>query len=214
MNNDEIIRYVDLTELRPFATKEEIDSLCRDAIKHRCASICIPPSYVKYVKSKYGSKTSICTVIGFPLGYQTTETKLYEVKNAVMDGADELDVVVNIGKVKDKDYTFVAKELSLIKEASEKQVLKVIIETCYLKEEEIINLCKIISELKIDYIKTSTGFGTAGANLNDIRVMKHNLYNGVKIKAAGGIKNKEQMEEYINEGCQRLGSSSAVKALF
>ena len=201
MNNDEIIRYVDLTELRPFATKEEIDSLCRDAIKYRCASVCIPPSYVKYVKSKYGSKTSICTVIGFPLGYQTTETKLYEVKNAVMDGADELDVVVNIGKVKDKDYTFVAKELSLIKEASEKQVLKVIIETCYLKEEEIINLCKIISELKIDYI-------------NDIRVMKHNLYNGVKIKAAGGIKNKEQMEEYINEGCQRLGSSSAVKALF
>lgn len=211
MDAKEMLHYVDHTQLKAVATWEDIKTLCEEAIEYKTASVCIPPSYISRVKEAYGDKLTICTVIGFPLGYQTTAVKFYEAKDAVDNGATEIDMVINIGDVKNKDFDKVTAEIKALKEAVGSNVLKVIIETCYLTEEEKIILCKAVTEAGADFIKTSTGFGTGGATLEDIRLFKENIGVDVKMKAAGGVKSVADMEAFIKEGCSRIGTSSGVK---
>lgn len=213
MNNSEIMQHIDHTRLVATATWDEIKSLCDEAISGSTASVCIPPSYVKRAKEYLRDKMAVCTVIGFPLGYSTTKAKLAETVEALSDGADEIDMVVNLGDVKNKDFDKVTEEIAQIKQAVGSKVLKVIVETCYLTEEEKIQLCKCVTAGGADYIKTSTGFGTAGAKLEDIELFKKYIGNNVKIKAAGGVKTKEDLEKFIAAGCHRIGASSAVKML-
>ena len=175
---------------------------------HKTASVCILPSYVKLAKEKFPS-LNVCTVIGFPLGYSTTAVKVFETEDAVKNGADEIDMVINIGDVKNGSFDKVTEEISAVRKAAEGKILKVIIETCYLTEEEKIRLCKCVTDGGADYIKTSTGFGTAGAQKEDIVLFKNNIGKDVKIKAAGGIRTKEAMEEFIELGCDRIGTSGA-----
>ncbi len=208
MNAKELAGYVDYTQLKAYATWEDIKKLCEKAIALQTASVCIPPSYVKRVKDSYGDRVNICTVIGFPLGYQVTSVKEAEVRQAVADGASEVDMVVNLGDVKNRDFDRVTEEIRTLKAAAQDNVLKVIVETCYLTEEEKIALCSCVTEAGADYIKTSTGFGTAGAALEDIRLFQQHIGENVKIKAAGGIRTPEQAEQYIKAGCARIGSSS------
>lgn len=210
---NEMINHVDHTLLKAFSTKEGIDSLCEEAISLHTASVCIPPSYVKYVKEKYNDKIKICTVIGFPLGYSTTKTKVFETEDAVNDGADEIDMVINIADVKNKDFDKVLNEIKAVREACKDKVLKVIIETCYLDENEKIKLCELVTLAKADYIKTSTGFGTAGASISDIELFKSHIGEDVKIKAAGGIRTKEAFIEFIEHGCDRVGASATKEFL-
>ena len=213
MNNQELFQYVDHTQLKAFATWEDIQKLCDEAVEYQTASVCVPPSYIKRIADTYGEKINICTVVGFPLGYSTTDAKVQEVKNAIADGATEIDMVVNISDVKNGNYDKVEAEIRALREATGNNILKVIIETCYLTEEEKIAMCKAVTNAKADYIKTSTGFGTAGAALEDVILMKNNIGENVKIKAAGGIRTKEDMEAFIKAGCSRLGTSSAVDIL-
>lgn len=213
MNSNELLKYVDHTLLKPFATWEEIKILCQEAIDYKTASVCVPPCYIKKIKNEYQNKIKICAVIGFPLGYNTSEVKVLETKSAINDGASEIDMVVNITDIKNGDFDAVKNEISSVKEACGDNILKVIIETCYLTEEEKIKMCEIITESKANYIKTSTGFGTAGATLKDIRLFKQNIGSNVKIKAAGGIKTISDMEDFINEGSERLGTSSAINII-
>lgn len=213
MNNAEIFSYVDHTLLHPCATWKEIKTLCDEAIKYQTASICIPPSYVARVSKEYGKTVNICTVIGFPLGYEVTEAKVAEVVAAIRDGAAEVDMVINLGDVKNGDFEKIKDEIRALKEAAQDNILKVIIETCYLTENEKVKLCKCVTEAGADYIKTSTGFGTAGATPDDISLFKSNIGSEIMIKAAGGIRTKEDMERFIHLGCKRLGTSSAVKIL-
>lgn len=213
MNNSEILARIDHTQLKAVSTEADIDALCEEAMKYKTASVCIPPSYVAYARKKYGGALNICTVIGFPLGYNTTAAKVFEVQCAVADGADELDMVVNLGDVKNGYFDRVTAEIAALKKAACGKVLKVIVETCYLTEEEKTALCRCVTDGGADYIKTSTGFGTAGARLEDIRLFKEHIGSGVKMKAAGGIKTKEELEAFISEGCDRIGTSSAVKIL-
>lgn len=208
MNLQEMAHYVDHTQLKAFATWDSIRSLCDEAMAYETASVCIPPSYVKRVKETYGDKINICTVIGFPLGYQTAAVKELETRQAIEDGASEVDMVVNLGDVKDGHFDKVTEEIRLLKKAAGNNILKVIIETCYLTEEEKIQLCHCVTEGGADFIKTSTGFGTAGATLEDIRLFKKHIGPDVKMKAAGGIRTEEDMQAYIDEGCHRIGSSS------
>lgn len=212
MTNREILSRVDHTLLRADASQNEIFALCDEAIACGTASVCIPPSYVGAVRKKYGS-LKICTVIGFPLGYSVTSVKLAELLRADADGADEFDVVINLGDVKNGDFFAVENELSELRKASKDKVLKVIIETCYLSEAEKITLCEIVTRVKADFIKTSTGFGSSGAELSDIELFKRHIGENVKIKASGGIRTREAMEAFIAAGCERLGTSSAAKAL-
>lgn len=211
MNPKEMSGYVDHTQLKAFATWEDIEKLCEEAVKFQTASVCIPPSYVKRVKQSYADKVNICTVIGFPLGYQVTSVKEAEVKQAIADGASEVDMVVNLGDVKNGDFDKVTEEIRTLKRAAGGYILKVIVETCYLTEEEKIALCDCVTKAGADYIKTSTGFGTAGAALEDIRLFRQHIGKDVKIKAAGGIKTPEQAKQYIELGCARIGSSSLCK---
>jgi deoxyribose-phosphate aldolase len=213
MEASEILKHVDHTLLNAYASWEDIKKLCEEAIKYSTASVCIPPSYVKQIKDEYGGKLKIDTVIGFPLGYSVTGAKIAEVKQALVDGADEIDMVINITDVKNRMFDKVIEEIRQIKQMVGDKILKVIIETCYLTEEEKIKMCEVVTRAKADYIKTSTGFGTAGAKIEDVRLFKKYLGPNVKIKAAGGIKTKEDLEMFINEGCDRIGSSSAVKLL-
>jgi len=213
MKNEELFQYVDHTQLKAFATWEDIQKLCEEAIQYKTASVCVPPCYIKRIADTYGEKINICTVVGFPLGYSTTEAKVEEVKKALEDGASEIDMVVNISDVKNGDYETVEKEIKALREVTGTKILKVIIETCYLSEEEKIAMCHAVTRAKADYIKTSTGFGTKGATLEDIILMKKHIGEEVKIKAAGGIRSKEDMENYIAAGCSRLGTSSAVDIL-
>lgn len=213
MNNEELFQYVDHTQLKAFATWEDIRKLCQEAIEYKTASVCVPPCYTKRIADTYGEKINICTVVGFPLGYSTTDAKVQEVKNAILDGANEIDMVVNISDVKNGDYDKVEEEIKALKEAAGDKILKVIIETCYLTEEEKIAMCKAVTNAKADYIKTSTGFGTGGATLTDVILMKANIGPEVKIKAAGGIRTKQDMEAFVEAGCSRLGTSSAVDIL-
>lgn len=213
MTHEEILKRVDHTELRAFATWADITTLCDDAVKYKTATVCIPPAYIKRVKEKYAENLKICTVVGFPLGYQKTSAKVMEVEEALKDGADEIDMVINISDAKNGDFDKIEEEIKALKKACGNRVLKVIIETCYLTDEEKISLCKVVTNAGADYIKTSTGFGTAGATLSDIKLFKENIGEGVKMKAAGGIRSVEDMEAFIALGCDRLGTSSAIKIL-
>lgn len=212
MNNNEIFKYVDHTRLAATATAEEIRTLCNEAVKYGTASVCIPPCYIEIVKKEFPD-LNICTVIGFPLGYCTTETKIFETKDAVEKGADEIDMVINVCHVKNGDFTAVLEEIKAVKAACGGKLLKVIIEACYLTDEEKIKLCKIVTEAGAEYIKTSTGFGSGGATTEDIVLFRENIGPDVKMKAAGGIRTKEDMEKFIELGCSRIGTSGAVKAL-
>ena len=212
MTNNEIFSHIDHTQLKAVSTAADIDALCAEAEKFGTASVCIPPAYVKYARSKF-SKLNICTVIGFPLGYNTTEVKAFEAEHAVLDGADEIDMVINLGMVKNGEFERVTEEIAAVKKACKGRVLKVIIETCYLDENEKIKLCKCVTEGGADYIKTSTGFGTAGAKIEDIRLFKEHIGADVKMKAAGGVKSREDLEMFLEAGCERIGTSSAVKLM-
>ena len=209
----EILKYVDHTLLKQESTWEEIKQICDDAMKYDTASVCIPPSFVKQAQEYVERKLKICTVIGFPNGYNTTDVKVYETRNAIKNGADEIDMVINIGWVKQGDYKSILDEINDIKEACGDKILKVIIETCLLTDEEKIELCKIVSVSKADYIKTSTGFSKAGATIEDIKLFKKYMVEGKGIKAAGGISSFEDAEEFIKEGATRLGTSRLVKII-
>ena len=213
MTEKEIMRHVDHTQLKAFATWEDIKKLCDEAVEYQTASVCIPPCYIQRVKEAYGEQINICTVVGFPLGYSVTEAKIAETKKALEDGASEIDMVINISDVKNGDYAAVEKEIAALKEVVGDKILKVIIETCYLTEEEKIAMCKAVTAAGADYIKTPTGFGTAGATISDIRLFKENIGEHVKMKAAGGVKTVEDLEAFLQEGCDRIGTSSAVKLI-
>ena len=213
MNTAEILKHVDHTLLKPIATWEDIQKICDESIEYNTASICIPSCYISRINEKYGDKVNICTVVGFPLGYSTTEAKVLEAKQAIENGANEIDMVISISDVKNGDYDKVTAEIKAIKEAVGDKILKVIIETCFLTEEEKIAMCKCVTDAKADYIKTSTGFGTAGATIEDIKLFKQHIGENVKIKAAGGVKTVEDLEMFINEGCERIGTSSAINLI-
>ncbi len=213
MTNKELLSHVDHTLLKPFASWEDIRELCDEAIQYGTASVCIPPSYIKRIHETYGETINICTVVGFPLGYSLAETKLAETRQALLDGAKEIDMVINIGDVKNGDFDKVEKEIAILKAMTGKKILKVIIETCFLNEEEKIKLCKAVTNAGADYIKTSTGFGTGGASLEDIHLFKQHIGPHVKIKAAGGIRSLEDLIAFIEAGSDRIGTSSAVGLL-
>ncbi|MBE5906087.1 MAG: deoxyribose-phosphate aldolase [Lachnospiraceae bacterium] len=213
MTQQEILSHVDHTQLKAFATWADIQKLCDEAIEYKTASVCVPPCYIKRIHDTYGDKINICTVVGFPLGYSTTPAKVAEVKQALADGVSEVDMVVNISDVKNGDFEAVEKEIKTLKEACGDKILKVIIETCYLTEDEKIAMCKAVTNAGADFIKTSTGFGTAGATMEDIKLFKQHIGPNVKMKAAGGVKTVSDMENFINEGCERIGTSSAINML-
>ena len=213
MEVKDILKHIDHTQLKAFATWEDIDKLCREAIENETASVCIPPCYIRRVKEKYGKKLCICTVVGFPLGYSVTAAKVAETRQAIEDGASEIDMVVNISDVKNGDYDKVEQEIIALKQECGNLILKVIIETCYLTEEEKIAMCKAVTNAGADYIKTSTGFGTGGATLSDVLLMKEHIGSAVRIKAAGGVNTREDFEKYLEAGCDRIGSSSGVAML-
>lgn len=213
MENSQIFSHIDHTLLKAISTWRDIQKLCVEAIKYQTASVCVPPSYIARIHKTYGDKINICTVIGFPLGYNTTETKVAEAKQAIADGANEVDMVVNLGDVKNGDFDKVTAEISTLKKAVGGKILKVIIETCYLTEEEKIALCECVTKGGADYIKTSTGFGTGGATEADIHLFKKHIGKNVKIKAAGGVKTKPDLEMFLNAGCERIGTSSAISIL-
>ena len=212
MENNYIFSHVDHTLLAPTAAWSEIEKLCNEAVKYKTASVCIPPCYVRPVRDTFPDIV-ICTVTGFPLGYDVLATKALATQAAIESGADEIDMVINITDVKNNNFAAVKTEIQVLKQVVGAKILKVIIETCYLTESEKINLCKIVTEAGADYIKTSTGFGTAGATLEDINLFKAHIGPDVKMKAAGGIRSREDMVAFLEAGCSRLGTSSAVKIL-
>ncbi|MDE7210601.1 MAG: deoxyribose-phosphate aldolase [Lachnospiraceae bacterium] len=208
-----IVSRVDHTLLAQTATWEEIRALCDDALAYGTASVCIPPSFVKQAKEYAGERMAVCTVIGFPNGYNTTAAKVFETKDAVANGADEVDMVINLGWVKEGRFDLVEQEIRALKEAAGDKVLKVIIETCLLSEEEKIRMCQVVGVAGADYIKTSTGFSTAGATFEDIALFRSHVGAGVKIKAAGGITSMEDAERFVELGADRLGTSRIIKLL-
>ena len=211
MNEQKILNLVDHTLLLQTSTWEEIKMICDDAIKYKTATVCIPPFYVKQAKEYVGKNMQICTVIGFPNGYNTTKVKVFETKDAVADGADEIDMVINIGALKDKKYDFVKQEIKEIKEACDGKLLKVIIETCLLTDDEKIKMCELVTEAGADYIKTSTGFSKAGATFEDIKLFSEHIGPNVKMKAAGGISDFNDAQKFMELGASRLGTSRIVK---
>lgn len=214
MKQKELLSKVDHTYLKPDATEEDIKKLCDEAIEYQTASVCIPPAFVslatKYLK---GKNVKVCTVIGFPNGYSTTATKCFETKNAIKDGADEIDMVANIGWIKEHKYNNVLNEIKKVKTSAKRNVVKVIIETCLLTDDEKVMMCKIVSNSGAEYIKTSTGFSTGGATFKDVELMVKNVENGVKVKAAGGISSLEDAIKFIGIGASRLGTSKVVKLI-
>ena len=213
MNKQEILGHIDHTLLKAFSTWDQIKALCDDAVEYKTASVCIPPSFVKRAKETYGDALNVCTVIGFPLGYNTTAVKAFEVKEAIREGASEVDIVINIGALKDKDYDYVQNEIAELKKAAGDHILKVIVETCYLTEEEKVKVCELVTNAGADYIKTSTGFGTGGATIEDINLFKAHIGPSVKMKASGGVKTVEDLEMFLDAGCERIGTSSAIGLL-
>lgn len=211
MDITKILSYVDHTLLSQSATWDEIKTICDDGIKYGCASVCIPPSYVKEAAEYVDGKIKICTVIGFPNGYNTTKVKCFEATDAVENGADEIDMVINIGMLKDKKYEELLSEISEVKKSCMGKLLKVIIETCLLTDEEKKAMCRIVSESGADFIKTSTGFSTGGATREDIRLFSENVDSRLKIKAAGGIASIKDAEDMLSLGAERLGTSRIVK---
>ena len=211
MEINEILAHVDHTLLSQTATWDEIRQICDDGMKYHTASVCIPASYVKQAAEYVKGRIPVCTVIGFPNGYSTTDTKVFETKDAVANGADEIDMVINIGWLKDGKDELVKKEIRALKKACGEHVLKVIIETCLLNDEEKIRMCRIVTEAGADYIKTSTGFSQAGATFGDIELFAAHVGPDVKIKAAGGIASLEDAERFLELGADRLGTSRIVK---
>ena len=212
MDNKEILSHVDHTLLKATSTWEQINRICEEAKRNGTAAICIPPAYVRQCRENYPD-LKIATVIGFPLGYNTTAVKVYETREAIREGADEIDMVINIGWAKDGMFDKITDEIRKLKEACGDLILKVIVETCYLNEEEKAAVCRCVTDAGADYIKTSTGFGTGGATIEDIKLFKENIGPNVKIKAAGGIRTKEDMEAFLKEGVDRIGCSAAVSVL-
>ena len=208
-----ILARVDHTLLAQSATWNEIKAICDDGVKYGCASVCIPASYVKQAAEYVDGKIAICTVIGFPNGYETTAAKCFEAEDAVNNGASEVDMVINIGWVKDKKWDDLLAEIKAVKEACKGKLLKVIIECCFLTDEEKIKMCEIVTASGADYIKTSTGFGGGGATREDVALFAAHVGPNVKIKAAGGIANLQDAEDFINLGASRLGTSRIVKAV-
>ena len=213
MTKNEIMKYVDHTLLLQGATWDDIKAICDDGLKYGTASVCIPPSYVKEAAEYLGGRLAVCTVIGFPNGYNTTKIKCAETADAIENGAEEIDMVINIGDLKGGRYDRILEEIKAIKAVCGDKILKVIIETCLLSDEEKIRMCKIVTEAGADFIKTSTGFSTAGATPADIKLFAENVGEGVKIKAAGGIKSFEDAESFIALGATRLGTSRLVTLL-
>ena len=211
MTPKEIFSKVDHTLLSVTATEEEFIALAEEGIKAGAASICVTPAAVPFLKQKFGDKIRITTVIGFPNGYNTTAAKVAETEDAVKNGADEVDMVIAVGKAKEKDYDYLLREIKAVRAAAKGKILKVIVETCLLTEEEKIALCKIVTEAGADYIKTSTGFSKAGAQLEDILLFKKHIGKNVKIKAAGGIRTLEDAEKFIEAGADRIGASAVIK---
>ena len=212
MYGRDILSKVDHTLLKPDATWDAIKVLCDEAVAYKAASVCIPPNYVKRVADEYPDLV-ICTVVGFPLGYQTTEVKLAETRQALAEGATEIDMVIDVTDVKNGDYRKVTEEIRALKKACGIYVLKVIVEACYLTEAEKIAMCKAVTEAGAEYIKTSTGFGTGGTTIKDVALFKEHIGAKVKIKAAGGIRTVEDMVAYLELGCSRIGASAAVGLL-
>lgn len=208
---NQILNMVDHTLLKQESTWEQIKEICDDGMKYKTASVCIPPAFVKQAKEYVGDKLQICTVIGFPNGYNTTAVKCFETEDAVKNGADEIDMVINIGWVKDKKWNELLEEIKAVKAACHGKLLKVIIETCLLTDEEKIEMCEIVSASGAAYIKTSTGFSTGGATREDVALFAENVKPGVKIKAAGGISSIKDAEDFIALGAERLGTSRIVK---
>ena len=210
MQTNEILKHVDHTLLLQGATWEEIRQICDDGVKYQTASVCIPQSYIKQASEYVQGKVAICTVIGFPNGYMTTATKAFETKDALENGADEIDMVINIGWLKDKKYDAIENEIRTLKEVCGEKVLKAIIETCLLTDEEKIKMCEIVTRAGADYIKTSTGFSTGGATREDVALLRENLPASIKVKASGGIRTLEDGQAYLDLGADRLGASALV----
>lgn len=206
----DMLKKVDHTRLQPYCTWEEIAILCEEAIAYETASVCIPPTYVERVHETYGDALNICTVIGFPLGYQVTEAKVAEAETVIRQGCKEIDMVINLTDVKNGLYDKVEEEIRTIKRVCGTHILKVIIETCYLSEDEKIAMCEVVTRAGADYIKTSTGFGTGGATVEDVCLFKEHIGNEVKIKAAGGVSSLADLKTFIELGCDRIGTSRAV----
>lgn len=211
MEANEILKHVDHTLLLQPSTWEEVKQICDDAMKYQTASVCIPPSYVKQASEYVQGKMAVCTVIGFPNGYMTTKTKEFETKDAIENGASEIDMVINIGWLKDKKYDFLEEEIRTLKAACGDKILKVIIETCLLTDEEKVVMCKIVTKAGADYIKTSTGFAAAGATFDDIELFAKNIGPNVRMKAAGGISSMADAEKFLSLGADRLGTSRIIK---
>lgn len=210
MDARDILSHVDHTLLKPTAAWADVRALCEEAVRYKTASVCIPPCYVRRVREAFPA-LNICTVVGFPLGYSAA--KLAETEQALADGADEVDMVVNLAEVKNGNFSLVAEEIRRLKAACGEKILKVIVETCYLTRDEKIALCGAVTQAGADYIKTSTGFGSAGAALEDVALFQAHIGPNVKIKAAGGIRTREDLEAFLAAGCDRVGSSAAVAAL-
>lgn len=213
MDQNLLLSKVDHTLLSPSATREEICALIDDGIKYQTASVCIPPYYVKEAAEYAKGRVKICTVIGFPNGYSTKESKCFETADAVANGADEIDMVICIAALKDQKYDEIEEEIRAVKAACNGCILKVIIETCLLTDEEKIKMCEIVTKAGADFIKTSTGFSKAGATPEDVKLMKEHVGEGVKVKAAGGIRNLDDAEEFLRIGADRLGTSRVVKCI-
>ena len=213
MNTSDVLKIVDHTLLAQTATWAQIKEILDDAMKYGTASACIPAAYVKQAAEYVQGRLPICTVIGFPNGYSTTETKVFEARNAIENGANEIDMVINVGFLKDGRYEEVEEEIRKIHEACDGKILKVIIETCLLTEEEKIKMCELVTKAGAEFIKTSTGFSTAGATFADVKLMKEHVGEGVKVKAAGGISSFDDAEEFMRLGADRLGTSRLVKIM-
>ena len=214
IQKEDILKIVDHTLLKPTAKEDDIDCLCKEAVSAGTFSVCIPPSFVSFCEKKLkSSEVKVCTVVGFPNGYNTVKSKLFEAEDALKNGADEIDMVINLGFIKDKKYKDEMEEIASIKKLCDDKILKVIIETCYLTDEEKIKMCKIVTNSGADYIKTSTGFGTSGANIEDVKLIKKHIGTEVKIKVAGGISEFSVAEKFINLGVNRIGSSKLVSLI-
>lgn len=210
----ELNNYIDHTNLKQVATLKDIEKLCNEAIKYHFASVCVPPYYVKLAKELVkDTPVSVCTVIGFPNGYQTREVKVFEAINAIENGADEIDMVININALKNKDYDYVKEEIEEIRDSIDGYILKVIIETCYLDELEISKMTEICNETFVNFIKTSTGFGSRGASIEDLKIINEHKNDILEIKASGGIKTLTDVEKFIKEGATRIGTSSGVEIM-
>lgn len=210
MDKKQILKAVDHTLLRPTATWEEIRQICDDGVAYGCASVCIPPSYVEQASRYLAGRLPVCTVIGFPNGYATTAVKIFEAQDAIAHGAAEIDMVVNLGWVKDKRWEEILAELRAVKEACGTQILKVIVETCVLTQEEKVKLCELVRESGADFIKTSTGFGSGGATAEDVALLRAHVGQQVQVKAAGGITSLEDARDFLDLGADRLGTSRIV----